>query len=148
MPKEHREIWFSLDEVTAAVASLVAVQGISPRDKFRGLRIIEENGDIVGIITIATKREGESREQALPGTLLCAALLRLGLLAKIPMPKKATKTLARAGDSLALHLDLETSIDLEILEAESLSRPKEAKPIEAPAVDWWVTAPSRAVKGT
>lgn len=146
MPLEHREIRFSVEEVTAAVASLVAAQGISPRDRFRGLRLIEENGDISAIITIATRKEGETRDQPLPGAFLCAALLRLSLLAKLPMPRKASKTLVKAGDSLELHLDLETSISLDILQRDSSANPKEPKLPEAPAVDWWVTAPARPSK--
>ena len=144
MPQEHREIRFTLEEVTAAVANMVAVQGISPRDSFRDVRIIGENGDISAIITIATKKEGETRDQPFPGALLCAALIRLCQVARIPLARKATKTLARAGDSVELHLDLETDVSLEnVLNADMSAKPKQPKLVETPAVDWWVTGWSR-----
>jgi hypothetical protein len=144
MARELRAIRFTTEEVTAAVANMVAAQGISPRDRFRDVRIIEENGDISAIITIATKREGETREQPFPGPLLCAALIRLCQVARIPLARKATKTLARAGDTVELRLELETPVSLEdVLNADPLTKAKQPKLVETPAVDWWVTGWAR-----
>ena len=105
MPAEHREIIFSVPEITQALVMLNRELGILPVGRIQSLKIAEKNGRIGAWFTITPKAGRKKVEHEVKATQL-AVLIRLCESEKIPLARKAAKRLARHGEGLALHLEL------------------------------------------
>ncbi|MGD9537972.1 MAG: hypothetical protein AB7P52_09900 [Alphaproteobacteria bacterium] len=131
MPSEHRQITFSTNEIIKAVTSLIEHRGTLPYGTVSAVRITEDDkGRITGLVSLSTRRTKETRELKLNAEILGAALIRLCRAEGIPLPRPAKKRLVRAGDGLALYLDLK-SVE------PALPSNDPAVDGDAAAPDWW-----------
>ncbi|HVO01021.1 MAG TPA: hypothetical protein VMT54_02410 [Candidatus Cybelea sp.] len=103
MPSETRRITFSSDELIQALIRLRRdARKPLPQSRIRGIKV--ENGEAgVPHVSIALDIEGESIE--LSPTEVAVALIKFCRQKKIPLPRRAEKSLAvdRGDIALVLH---------------------------------------------
>jgi hypothetical protein len=102
MIEENRRLTFSMDELATAVLSyLIASKKMGEKDKL-GKIAVTETGN-VGVLVTVVPSSGEAPSSMELGTQILGALLIAHCIKrKIPLPKRAAKSLARNGDRVAL----------------------------------------------
>jgi hypothetical protein len=107
MPAEHRQITFTLEEITRAVTDLMGHHGVLPaQGRISGLRITDAGDQVAAMVTVVMQDTNKVRELPLIAELLAAALIRLCREARIPLPRSAKKRLVRSGEGVAMHLNI------------------------------------------
>ncbi len=146
MPSEHRQITFSLDEITRAVTDMMAHHGVLPvHSQITGLRITEVGEQVGAMVTVVTNETNKVRELPLTADLLGAALIRLCRDARIPLPKFAKKRLVCSGDGLAMHLNI-SGAPTNAVKAHAAQREPAPTTASHGAAAHPATAPSAAAK--
>ena len=101
MIEEQRRLTFSMDELATAVLSyLIATKKMTERDKLGKLTVVE--GAEVSVAATVVTQAGESSLVELGSQTLGALLIAHCIKRKIPLPKRAAKSLKRNGDRVAL----------------------------------------------
>src|ERR1700753_160553 len=101
MIEEHRRLTFSMDELATAVLSyLITTKKMGEKDKLAKIAV-NESGEIAVRATIAPA-VGEPSSMEINGQVLGALLIAHCIKRKIPMAKRAAKSLSRSGDRVAL----------------------------------------------
>jgi len=105
MIEEHRRLTFSMDELATAVLSyLISSKKMSERDKL-GRIAVNEGTDVSVSATVVTQT-GEQSLVDLGAQLLGALLIAHCIKRKIPLPKRAAKSITRNGERVALAFSL------------------------------------------
>jgi hypothetical protein len=105
MIEEQRKLTFSMDELAAAVLSyLIASKKMGERDKLG--RIAVNDGKDVSVSATIVAATGEQSFLDLGAQALGAMLIAHCIRRKIPLPKRASKSIARNGDRLALAFNM------------------------------------------
>ncbi|HVM85270.1 MAG TPA: hypothetical protein VMW18_15365 [Candidatus Binatia bacterium] len=105
MIEEYRRLTFSMDELATAVLSyLIATKKMTERDKMG--RIAITGGDDVGVAATIVTAGGEQSQVELTSQTLGALLIAHCIKRKVPLPKRASKSILRNGDRLALVLSI------------------------------------------
>jgi hypothetical protein len=105
MIEEHRTLTFSMDELAAAVLSyLIATKKMGEKDKLG--RIAVNPGDEVKVSATLVAVGGEQAQVDLGSQVLGALLIAHCIRRKVPLPKRAAKSLMRKGDLVALTFSL------------------------------------------
>jgi hypothetical protein len=105
MIEEHRRLTFSMDELAAAVLSyLITSKKMGEKDRL-GKIAVNEGGEISVAVTVAPAA-GEPVNLVLGSQVLGALLIAHCIKRKVPLPKRASKSLARNGDRVALVFSL------------------------------------------
>ena len=105
MIEEHRRLTFSMDELAAAVLSyLISSKKMGERDKLG--RIAVNDGADVSVSATVVAQAGESSLVDLGAQVLGALLIAHCIKRKIPLPKRAAKSITRNGDRVALAFSL------------------------------------------
>lgn len=147
MPLEHRQITFTVEEITRAVAELMSHHGVLPANsKVVAVRVTEDDGKVSGLLSLLMPGSDKLRDLPLTSDLLGAALIRLCRQARIPLPRTSRKRLVRVGESLAMHLNFDAAeamisprapVDKETA-TPAATRPKNNVFDNDPSVpDWW-----------
>ena len=101
MIEEYRRLTFSMDELATAVLSyLIASKKMGERDKLGKLAVGE--GSEVSVSATVVAQGGEQSLIDLPAQVLGAVLIAHCIKRKIPLPKRAAKSITRNGDRIAL----------------------------------------------
>src|SRR6185369_15976108 len=102
MIEENRRLTFSMDELATAVLSyLINSKKMNERDKL-GKIAVNESGE-VGVLVTVVSSTGEPPTNMEIGTQILGALLIAHCIKrKVPLPKRAAKSLARNGERVAL----------------------------------------------
>jgi hypothetical protein len=101
MIEEHRRLTFSMDELATAVLSyLIASKKMGERDKLGKLTVVD--GAEVSVAATVVTQAGESSLVELGPQILGALLIAHCIKRKIPLPKRAAKSITRNGDRVAL----------------------------------------------
>ncbi len=102
MIEENRRLTFSMDELATAVLSyLVTSKKMGEKDKL-GKIAVNEGGE-VGVLVTVVPATGEPPSSMEIGTQVLGALLIAHCIKrKVPLPKRAAKSLVRNGDRVAL----------------------------------------------
>lgn len=126
MPTEQRQIQFSTQEIIAALVILSGERGLLPRGRIETLKVVEVDAAIAAQLTIVSKGGTRRVEHVVSAEVLGAALIRLCDAEGIPLARKAKKRLERAGEGLALRLELgesqtglSSSVSLAAIEANA-----------------------------
>jgi hypothetical protein len=105
MIEEQRRLTFSMDELATAVLSyLISSKKMSERDRL-GKMSVNESGDVSVSATVVAQT-GESSLVDLGAQILGALLIAHCIKRKIPLPKRAAKSITRNGDRVALAFSL------------------------------------------
>jgi hypothetical protein len=105
MIEEQRRLTFSMDELAAAVLSyLISSKKMGERDKLG--RIAVNDGADVSVSATVVAQTGESSSVDLGAQILGALLIAHCIKRKIPLPKRAAKSITRNGDRVALAFSL------------------------------------------
>jgi hypothetical protein len=105
MIEEQRKLTFSMDELATAVLSyLISTKKMSERDKLG--RIAVNDGADVSVSATVVAQAGESSLVDLGAQTLGALLIAHCIKRKIPLPKRAAKSITRNGDRVALAFSL------------------------------------------
>jgi hypothetical protein len=105
MIEEHRRLTFSMDELATAVLSyLIASKKMGERDKLGKLTVGE--GAEVSVAVTVVAPGGEQSLVDLAAQTLGAVLIAHCIKRKIPLPKRAAKSITRNGDRVALAFSL------------------------------------------
>jgi len=103
MIEEYRRLTFSMDELATAVLSyLIASKKMNERDKMGKIAIT--GGEDVGVAATIVTASGEQSQIELSSQILGAVLIAHCIKRKVPLPKRASKSILRNGDRLALVL--------------------------------------------
>jgi hypothetical protein len=101
MIEEHRRLTFSMDELATAVLSyLITSKKMGERDKL-GRIAVNESGEVSVSATIVAQA-GEQSQIELGAQVLGAVLIAHCIKRKIPLPKRAAKSITRNGERVAL----------------------------------------------
>lgn len=101
MIEEHRRLTFSMDELATAVLSyLIASKKMGERDKLGKLSV--GGGPEVSVSATVIAQGGEQSLVDLSAQTLGAVLIAHCIKRKIPLPKRAAKSITRNGDRVAL----------------------------------------------
>jgi uncharacterized membrane protein len=101
MIEEQRRLTFSMDELATAVLSyLINSKKMSERDRL-GKISVNESGEVSVSATVVAQT-GESSLVDLGAQVLGAVLIAHCIKRKIPLPKRAAKSITRNGDRVAL----------------------------------------------
>ena len=102
MIEENRRLTFSMDELATAVLSyLIASKKMGEKDKL-GKISVTESGE-VGVLITVVPNSGDAPANLELGTQVLGALLIAHCIKrKVPLPKRAAKSIARNGDRVAL----------------------------------------------
>ena len=101
MIEEHRRLTFSMDELATAVLSyLIASKKMGERDKLGKLSV--GGGAEVSVSATVIAQGGEQSLVDLSAQTLGAVLIAHCIKRKIPLPKRAAKSITRNGDRVAL----------------------------------------------
>jgi hypothetical protein len=101
MIEEQRRLTFSMDELATAVLSyLISSKKMAERDKLG--RIVVNDGADVSVSATVISQAGESSLVDLGAQVLGALLIAHCIKRKIPLPKRAAKSITRNGDRVAL----------------------------------------------
>jgi hypothetical protein len=102
MIEEHRRLTFSMDELATAVLSyLINSKKMSERDKLGRIAVNEGNEVAVAVTVVSSGGEPPSNIE-LGSQILGALLIAHCIKRKIPLPKRAAKSIVRNGDRVAL----------------------------------------------
>ena len=105
MIEEQRRLTFSMDELATAVLSyLISTKKMSERDKLG--RIAVNDGAEVSVSATVVAQGGESSSVDLGAQILGALLIAHCIKRKIPLPKRANKSITRNGERVALAFSL------------------------------------------
>lgn len=105
MIEEQRRLTFTMDELATAVLSyLMSSKKMGERDKLG--RIAVNGGAEVSVSTTIVTQAGEQSSQDLGAQVLGALLIAHCIKRKIPLPKRAAKSITRNGDRVALAFTL------------------------------------------
>jgi hypothetical protein len=105
MIEEQRTLIFSMDELATAVLSyLISSKKMGERDKLG--RIAVNGGADVSVSATIVAVTGEQSPLDLGAQVLGAVLIAHCIKRKVPLPKRASKSIARNGDRLALAFTL------------------------------------------
>jgi hypothetical protein len=106
MIEEHRRLTFSMDELATAVLSyLITSKKMGEKDRL-GKIAINEGSDISVAVTVAPVA-GETVNMVLGSQVLGALLIAHCIKRKVPLPKRAAKSIVRNGDRIALVFSLQ-----------------------------------------
>jgi len=101
MIEEQRRLTFSMDELATAVLSyLISSKKMTERDRL-GKISVNESGDVSVSATVVAQT-GESSLIDLGAQILGALLIAHCIKRKIPLPKRAAKSITRNGERVAL----------------------------------------------
>ena len=101
MIEEHRRLTFSMDELATAVLSyLVSTKKMGERDKLGRLAV--SDGAEVSVSATVVAQGGEQSLVDLGAQILGAVLIAHCIKRKVPLPKRAAKSITRNGDRVAL----------------------------------------------
>jgi len=101
MIEEQRRLTFSMDELATAVLSyLISTKKMNERDKIGRLAVGE--GAEVSVSTTVVMPNGEQSLVDLGAQVLGALLIAHCIKRKVPLPKRAAKSITRNGDRVAL----------------------------------------------
>ena len=107
---ETRSLYFPRSILKVALLrELMRGQKIAIGDQIQTIDVLEESGKIV--VSLRLTVSGDSIDYRVDTKVLAAALMRYCFSEKIPLPKKAHKSLAAYGDSVALLLHLNGPIE-------------------------------------
>ena len=109
MPLEHREINFCNREVIAAILELNKEVRILKLGNIVGLTVVDSAGVASAVVSHKTSAVGKVEELTVSAEILAAALIRQCRVERIPLPRSVRKRLVRAGDGLALHVDIRSA---------------------------------------
>ncbi len=106
MIEENRRLTFSMDELATAVLSyLMTSKKMGEKDKLAKITVTE--GAEVGVaLTIAPAGGDQPSNLQLGAQVLGAVLIAHCIKRKVPLPKRAAKSIARNGDRIALVFSL------------------------------------------
>jgi hypothetical protein len=105
MIEEQRRLTFSMDELAAAVLSyLISTKKMGERDKL-GRIAVNDSGDVSVSATVVAQ-SGESSAIDLGAQVLGALLIAHCIKRKVPLPKRAAKSITRNGERVALAFSL------------------------------------------
>ncbi len=105
MIEEQRRLTFSMDELATAVLSyLINSKKMGERDKLG--RIAVNDGADVSVSATVVALTGESSTVELGAQVLGAVLIAHCIKRKIPLPKRAAKSITRNGERIALGFSL------------------------------------------
>jgi hypothetical protein len=105
MIEEQRRLTFSMDELATAVLSyLISSKKMGERDKLG--RIVVNDGADVSVSATIVAQTGESSPVELGAQVLGALLIAHCIKRKVPLPKRANKSITRNGDRVALGFSL------------------------------------------
>jgi len=101
MIEEQRKLIFSMDELAAAVLSyLISSKKMGERDKLGRLTVGE--GAEVSVSATVVAQTGEQSLIDLGAQVLGALLIAHCIKRKVPLPRRAAKSITRNGDRVAL----------------------------------------------
>src|SRR3954452_20295863 len=101
MIEEQRKLIFSMDELATAVLSyLISSKKMGERDKLG--RISVNDGAEVSVSATVVAQAGETTLVDVGAQILGALLIAHCVKRKIPLPKRAAKSITRSGDRVAL----------------------------------------------
>jgi hypothetical protein len=101
MIEEQRRLTFSMDELATAVLSyLISSKKMAERDKLGRLAV--SASDEVKVSATVVAQTGEQSLIELGAQVLGAVLIAHCIKRKVPLPKRAAKSIARNGDRVAL----------------------------------------------
>jgi hypothetical protein len=102
MIEENRRLTFSMDELATAVLSyLITSKKMGERDKL-GKISVNESGDVAVAITVVPAGGEPPTNMELGAQVLGALLIAHCIKRKVPLPKRAAKSIVRNGDRVAL----------------------------------------------
>ena len=102
MIEENRRLTFSMDELATAVLSyLITSKKMSERDKL-GKIAVNDGGDVAVNITVVPAGGEPPTHMELGAQVLGALLIAHCIKRKVPLPKRAAKSIVRNGDRVAL----------------------------------------------
>jgi hypothetical protein len=102
MIEENRRLTFSMDELATAVLSyLIASKKMGERDKL-GKISVTESGDVGVLVTVVPGTGDAPSNMELGAQVLGAVLIAHCIKRKVPLPKRAGKSIVRNGDRVAL----------------------------------------------
>src|ERR1700752_1102115 len=105
MIEEHRRLTFSMDELaTAVLFYLIHSKKMGEKDKLG--RIVVNDGAEGSVSATVGAQAGESLLVELGAQILGAILIAHCIKRKIPLPKRAAKSITRNGDRIALTLSI------------------------------------------
>jgi hypothetical protein len=105
MIEEQRRLTFSMDELATAVLSyLISSKKMGERDKLGRLTVGE--GTEVSVAATVVAQTGELSLVELGAQILGALLIAHCIKRKIPLPKRAAKSITRNGERVALAFSL------------------------------------------
>jgi hypothetical protein len=105
MIEEQRRLTFSMDELATAVLSyLISSKKMGERDKLG--RIVVNDGAEVSVSATVVAQAGESSLVDVGAQTLGALLIAHCIKRKIPLPKRAAKSINRNGERVALAFSL------------------------------------------
>jgi hypothetical protein len=101
MIEEHRRLTFSMDELATAVLSyLISSKKMGERDKLG--KLVVNGGKEVSVSATVVAQAGEQSHVELGAQILGALLIAHCIKRKIPLPKRAAKSITRNGERVAL----------------------------------------------
>ena len=105
MIEEQRRLTFSMDELAAAVLSyLISTKKMGEKDKLG--RLVVGEGAEVSVSATVIAQSGEQSTIELGAQILAALLIAHCIKRKIPLPRRAAKSITRNGDRIALGLSI------------------------------------------
>jgi hypothetical protein len=106
MIEENRKLIFSMDELATAVLSyLISTKKMGEKDRL-GRLAINEGGDVSVSVTIAPVTGETTAPVMLGAQVLGALLIAHCIKRKVPLPKRAAKSIIRSGDRIALEFTI------------------------------------------
>ena len=108
MPLEHREIKFCNREVISAILELNKEARILKLGNIVGLKVVDSDGVASAVVSHKMSAVGRVEELTVSAEILAAALIRQCRVERIPLPRSVRKQLVRAGDGLALHVEIKS----------------------------------------
>ena len=103
MIEEHRRLTFSMDELATAVLSyLITSKKMGERDKLGKIAVNEGGADVAVAVTVVSGSGEAPANMELSAQVLGAVLIAHCIKRKIPLPKRAAKSIVRNGDRVAL----------------------------------------------
>ena len=107
MIDEYRRLTFSMDEVATAVLSyLISSKKMGERDRLGRVSVCDAGDATVTALT-QPAAGGDPVEHSFGSQLLAAVLIAHCIKNKVPLPKRAAKSIARNGDKVALVLQIQ-----------------------------------------
>jgi hypothetical protein len=102
MIEENRRLTFSMDELATAVLSyLINTKKMGEKDKL-GRIAVNEGGDVAVAVTVVPADSQAPANMELGAQVLGALLIAHCIKRKVPLPKRAAKSIVRNGDRVAL----------------------------------------------